>query len=333
MNKTIVLNLGENPPRVLETLPRIPDLQLIHTGVTPYIKVGAKRWNLKILKEVPDDIKLAGGGRDTLPFIVQSFISAKMRRALEEDQMSYADGHGRIHLVAPGLFIHIEGSGHNDAPRSKGLGVASVRAVQILLVDHEREWTVTGLAREAGISAGQAQNVFQLLEKHDFVVACGSGPRKRRLIREPGSLLDWLTSQPASGRRPRSLKCNLYAPTPKKLWQRAASAFNDASIEYAFSGATAAAILGAGPTAIPLNLIRVNPQRPLPSVVEALEAGSVERGANIVLWSDVGKLGTYAEQIQDGFNVAPVPRIYLDLFSEHRGEDVAEHFRDTILDY
>jgi hypothetical protein len=216
-----------------------------------------------------------------------------------------------------------------DAPRA--LGIVGVRGAQTILGQPERAWGVNDLAREARMSAGQAQNVMKTLEAEALVITEGKGPSRKRRVGDPGRLLDWLSLQ-KPGRDPRGkLSCSLYGRTPEAVW-RAISRRLEGS-EHAITGAAAASILGVGPTSVARTIVRVAGRGPLRLVAEQLEAEPTERGANVVLWSDTGLLGVTGNVAVDRMIVAPNVRVYLDLHAELRGPDLASEFREQVLGY
>lgn len=335
MNNSVELRIGHIPWRYAAGLVEIPGVAL-RQGLPWRMTAAGRHWPIRHVR--PDEgpreprpfaeYARAGAG-DQLPLVLGPYIRRDIRDALEQVGVSYFDFFGNVHLVAPGILVHV--STPLRLGRARALGVVGIRGAQVMLERHERAWGVTDLAREASISVGQSQNVMQVLEASDLVIAEGRGPRKRRRIREPGRYLDWLSAQ-EPGRRPRSeLTCALYARTPEALWDTLASRFRD--IPYAISGAAGASILGVSATTLTRTVIRLRAGTPLRVAASIAQAELTDRGANLVLWPDVGNLGTHGSEVHAGRVVAPRARIYIDLLSEMRGEDLAGDFRDRVLGY
>lgn len=270
-----------------------------------------------------------------VPLLVGAFLSQRVREALEARDASYLDAGGHLHLVAPGVFIHLGGA--RSAPRLKqpgqgSLGVHGVRAIQALLGE-QTPVSVSQLAERAALSVGQTHKVLTRLEELGLVRTGGRGPAKRRTVRERTELLDWLQTQPSATRRERSLQVALYARRPEDLWLHSSAKLSKAGIPHALTGAAAASAFGIGPTSVPLSRLRISPEVPLSQAAEALGAEVTERGANLTLLQDTGRVGCQSATHHDGILVAPPVRIYLDARSERRGEDIAQRFREEVLGY
>jgi hypothetical protein len=214
---------------------------------------------------------------------------------------------------------------------ASGIGVIGIRAAQVLAADPQRNWSVAAFAKEADVSTGEAHKLLRILQAADIVEAHGAGPRKRRRVRDLDALLDWLAAQPRSRRVSAQLVCSFYARTPPDLAAKASRALDSAGLAHAFTGGLAASLLGAGPTAVSRAALRVDPDVSLEDAALALGADVTERGANLVLWSDTGRVGTHGRMEHQGAWLAPSVRVYLDLLGERRGADAAAHFRDVVL--
>jgi len=341
----VEIGLGSSaPPGLSETLERVPGVRVRRTKGSSYVRHGEIRVQLRILprpsfdradaeQNLDDFMSLAARpDEDAVSLVAASFLPRSLRAALAANGISYADARGDIHLVAPGIFVHVDGRATPTRPRVDArLGQVGVRAVQTLVENAGQTWSIADLAASAHVSAGQAHRVMLILEESALVEAEGIGPRKRRRVRDAGALLDWLAAQPTSRRVGEAIGSSLYARTPQDLAIRASNLLDAAGIGHAFTASLAATLLGAGPTAVPRATLRIAPEAGLESAARALGAEVTERGANLTLWADTGLVGTVGRRRHEDVWLAPETRIYLDLLGDRRGEDAAAHFRELVL--
>jgi hypothetical protein len=341
------IDLGPTTPHtLLAALDRVPGLRVRHTATHPYVQHGNVRWPVRLLPRPIEQITpeatadqlvhlVRADGNDVVPLVLASSLPRPLRAALEERGVSYADARGDVHLVAPGLFVHVDGHPTRlSVPRDNapsGIGIVGIRAVQALAENPNRSWSVAELAGAAQVSNGEAYKVLRALQMIELVETEGTGPNKRRRVPNIGALLDWLAAQPRGRRVAAELACSLYARTPLDLAVRASRSLDSDGIPHAFTATLAATILGAGPTAVPRATLRIDPGVPLERAAQILGAEETTRGANLLLWTDTGRVGTLRHQQHQDVWVAPPTRIYLDLLGERRGDDVAAHFREIIL--
>lgn len=220
--------LGANAPTAaLDTLRQVPGLA-VRRATSPYLRNGDQRWPLRLLPRPLDggagtavvarlQREWHAGQPGLLPVVVAASLPRPLRRALAEAGLSYVDGQGDVHLVAPGVLVHVERPPRPVAvPRQApiGLGSVGIRTVQVLLTFPDQPWTIAGLAEAAAVSTGQAHRVATLLDTADLLETRGAGPRKRRRVRDRAALLDWLARQPVARRVYAQRTCSLYARGP-----------------------------------------------------------------------------------------------------------------------
>jgi hypothetical protein len=131
----------------------------------------------------------------------------------------------------------------------------------------------------------------------------------------------------------RRLSAFIYGRRPEEVWRRIQERLSTAKIAYAITGMAAATIHGVGPTSIPVTDIRVDPSVSLENVAMLIGAELTERGQNLALIRDLGRVGCLNPETRDGLLIAPRPRVYVDLLGEKRGEDLGMHFREAVLGY
>lgn len=314
----------------------------VRSATTPLLRLGAKELRLALHRipasrdasQVLEHLASVQSGRaDSMDVAVSAYLRRPLRQALEERETAYLDAQGHLHLVGRGVLVHVEDPPRRaEKPADAALGVVSVRAVQLLL-EEAQPISVSELAHRAELSAGQAHKVLTLLEQEGFVRTTGRGPARRRHLPDRTALLDWLARQPAATRRDRRLDVTLYARRPEDLWKLVHERLETAGVEHALTGAAAASLWGAGPTNVLTSTVRISPDLALESVAQQLGAEVTDRGANLRLLRDTGRVGGAISGLKEGIRVAPPVRIYLDALAERRGEDVAQHFREVALGY
>lgn len=309
----------------------------IRADPNPSILVGGKRSPLQLIllpagkKETLDHLT-AGLDGELGTLVVRSHLPGDLRRDLEARDIGYLDAQGNLHLVLPAGIIHVEGLAPEKREPAATIGVRGVGVVQELLAS-EKPVTVSGLAGDLGLSLSLVHSVLQRLEKEGLVRARRAGATRWRDVPDRARLLDWLEGQPAARRREQRLDVAIYARMPAEAWDRLSTGLSKADIGHAYSGAAGAVMHGRGPTSVPLTLVRIDPATTLAEAAEAMGAEPTERGPNVRLITDTGRVATLRAEAIRGHRVAPPVRVYLDALGERRGEDVAHHFREEVLGY
>ncbi len=264
--------------------------------------------------------------------VVSSILPAGTRRLLEAADVGYLDSRGNVHVALPTGVIHVDALPGVRRVAASGLGPHGVRAVQAILASGE-PLSVSALAKQASLSLSQTHGVFQILESNGMVRPTGVGRSRPRVVVSPSELLDWLEVQPVARRRDQRLDVSLYARRPEELWSRVGELLGRSGIAHGLTGSAAAALLGCGPTTVLTSTVRIDPEVPLESAARALEAAPTDRGPNLRLVRDTGRVGSSLTEERGIVRLAPKVRIYLDALSERRGEDVARQFREVVLGY
>ncbi len=287
------------------------------------------------LAQATAPIIAALAGPEKLGFVVADRLPQHVRRELEHAGLAYADGTGAAHIDVPGLFLHVEGSPQRrktQAPAPGGIGVVGVRAIQMLLGEPDRDWSIADLAEVAACSTGEAHKVLRRLEDEGFVAAQGRARGLRRRVIKPGDLLDWLALIPTARRIRERLHVFIYSSDPAGLATAISKYAFDAKLAYAFTGAAAARIWGASTTtSIPVTMLRIHPEVPLVDASKMLHAEAVDSGSNVMLVRDFGELAVHGRTQNGPAAIAMPVRVWLDMLGEPRGEDAAALFREAVI--
>lgn len=365
MNQLVTVELGRDiDERVQQILAAVPRLH-VRRGRTTRLRVGADTWPLEVNRGITPPAQVtvpalaqhhhllqsAAGAtpalrepghnqpptRPPIILIVAERLLPAARQELEGTGLSYVDGSGAVHLQAPGLLIHIEPPLRvrtGSVPEPRGLGVIAVRLIQHLLAAPARDWTVTDLAAAADASMGQTHNVLIRLDAEGFIAHQRAGKAVLRRLTNPTAVLDWLAQVPSARKLPRRLTTHLYAPNPDATLTRLADAAQRASVGWAVTGTAGARAWGAAvATALPVIMVRIDPDHDLPQTAERLGLEPVDGGHNVLLVADVGRLAIQAPARSGSIVVAPKVRVWLDMLAETRGEDAANLFRESVIGY
>ncbi|WP_262003444.1 hypothetical protein [Microbacterium sp. Mcb102] len=337
----VVVNLADRRM----TSSGLPGVEVINRGSRPWIQVNDRQWPLWLVERAS---KLPPGIVDAVtPGAIGLVLGAQIpddeRVALEDEGLAWWDLRGALHLERDDVLIHIDRQGRRpsrtlDVGTGRVLGPVGVRAAQFL-IEGERghRWSVSALAAQAGVSMGQAHNVFDLLESEQLVQALGVGASKRRVVVDRERLLEWLGATESRLRLPTGAFTYMYAANEVQLMQRFHEAAQKAEISYAVTSTVGARFRRVPVTTSVVTRVRVDGSDMdgvlgllgLP-VLDADEAG---RGANLELWPDTGKVGTFSRTEIDGAFVAPESRIWLDLMRQGgRYADGASLLKERILE-
>ena len=325
-------------------MPALPWLH-VEPAEPPWVQLDGRRTPVELHPVAPamPDEQLAELGRRLaaqptcrIGVVVCPLLRASARALLEGLGVAYADSRGHLHLPAPGLFVHLDVGARASSVRrpTPGLGPSGVRAVQAMLqAPAGTPVHLSQLAAMVELSLSQTHAVLHQLEEAGLVRSTGIGPNRRRTVTDCTELLDWLVAQPPARRREKRLDVSLYARRPEELWRRASAILEEARVAHAMTGAVGAALHGVGPTAVPVSLLRIAPDVALEKAAQILGAEPTERGPNLRLLRDTGRVGCVGVEQRDGIAVAPRVRVYLDALGERRGEDLAQQFREVVLGY
>ncbi len=342
MKRAIIELAPDVLDRTRAILEALPVFEVRNAAKQNALQVGEATWPLLLAHRVQNPLSVAAPDAfaamahpDMLAFAVAERIPDRARRELEAAGCAYADGTGAVHVDVAGIYVHVEGRTSRRSfavPPPAGVGVTGVRVVQELLREPNRPWSVPDLAEAAACSIGEAHRVLVRLEKEGFLTPHGRARNLRRTVSDPGGLLDWISDAPSSRRIRERCMAFVYSTDPADLVTTVLAHGHAAGLEYVFTGVAAARVLNvAATTSIPVAMVRVDPDVPVDEACSMLEAEPVDRGANLMVVRDIGRLGVHRRDFYGPAPLASPVRIWLDMLGEQRGQDAAMIFRETFI--
>lgn len=255
-----------------------------------------------------------------LGILIAPFLSDRSREICQQLGIGCLDLTGNIRLAFDRVFIERSGQ-PNPAPlrrlQRSLFSPRTTRVLRVMLENPTRRWYVRDLAKEAGISLGQASNIKRLLAEQDFISQEGG---LAFWLGKPEVLLrDWAQAYRAELNDTRSFYSLLSLP---EVEQRVAQECARQGIRYGlalFSGAERVA-----PFTRYLQVSTFVEGR-LDEIAENLDLKPVSSGANVALILPYDEGVFYGLQDVGGIKVVSDIQLYLDLRnSKARGEEAAE---------
>lgn len=330
------------PTWAQRVLHRYPDIEILPgPGDTWYLGVDGERRG-RILVECRRELGLPQAWTiltnrrprtDSAGILVLAERSAaKARDRLRNAKIGYLDGQGNANLRFPGIFVHTQATDRTPAPKvaTRLSGKAGVVA-QALLLEPHRTWSVTELARVAGVSMGLTHRVLSRLEAEHILRVEGAGPAKRRKLANGPALLDlWAEEEKTRGER--AVYGYSFATSPWELMAEISGTLDDESTLHAVTGAAATDLLAPILTAVRIVHLWVGGAVNVPLFMQAARIEEVTSGHNIVVKQAADDTPCVFRRKHQNVWLANPIRIYLDLLGDpQRGKEQAEHLRKEVI--
>jgi hypothetical protein len=279
-------------------------------------------WQFKALRQPPQ--------ANEQPLLVAESLSPGAKELLRNERVGYYDSGGSLFLPASGAYVYID----KPPPRTLEKSVRSLfsgRRAQVLhalLVRHQDWFGVTEVAERAQVAPSTASDVLSQLDRFDWLVSRGQGPRKERHLREPGALLDAWAKELAALRAP--APCRYYVPGLKSdtLIERLGQVLDAHQVGYAVSFEAAAQRYAPFLSGISQTRTRLLPGVGADAAIAELDARVVSEGANLAVIEVKSAGDLLFRQKIGGIWLASPIQVYLDLLrSEGRAKEMAEHLR------
>lgn len=272
-------------------------------------------------------------GRMMPVVVVAGESTARAREILTEAGVGLVDGLGNVRLELPGLLVRIASKKPvRRAAVPVRLSGKSGLVAQAMLCDVGRSWQVGDLQERCGVSAGLVHRVLLRLEVEGIVEVRGAGPAKTRRLSNPAALLDLWAEEQID--RPTRHRVFMLAQTTDQLVGNLSEGLEEAGVDYALTGAAAAARLAPFVTSVAVADVWLESTADPGVVCDRLGATPVDTGPNVVFLQerDDGPL-TFRSRI-DGVWTANVFRVYLDTRRDRRrGLEQSDHLRREVIGF
>ena len=265
--------------------------------------------------------------------VIAAEMTGRAREILDGAGIGSIDGLGNVRLALPGLLMRITGTAppRRSAAPTRLSGRSSLVA-QAMLLEVERPWHVSDLAQRCGVSAGLAHRVLRRLEDEGVVAADGAGPRKARRLSDPAALLDLWAEEHRD--RPARRPAFLLARTTDHLDDVLCEGLETAAVDYALTGAAAAARVAPFVTSVPVAEVWLSSTAATSELCEQLEATPVESGPNVVLLQERDDAPLAFRTREGGVWTANVFRLYVDTRRDpQRGREQSDHLRREVIGF
>lgn len=281
-------------------------------------------------------VQQARAAPDGRLLLVAGDTTAEARQVLERHGVGIVDGIGNTHVELPGLLLHTEGQRRRGEARTGAVARLTGKAglaAQALLLEPGREWHVQDLAEEAHVSVGLAHRVLTRLETEDLVAAEGAGPKRIRRVTGPTALVD-LWAEENRDREVRRVRAYRLAREPRELVDSVSAALHAAGMEYAVTGAAAAARIAPFVTSVPVAEIWLSSVAAPDDVVAAAGSETAESGHNLVFaQTDGDEPLAFRREVEGICTVNPF-RLFYDLRNDpRRGREQADVLRREVIGF
>ena len=275
-------------------------------------------------------------GRQAVSFLVAESISPGAKDLLRDERVGYYDSGGSLFLPAGNIYVYVDKS----PPKSLSKSIRSLfsgrraQVLHVVLIRHGGWFGVKEIAEQARVSSATASQVLTELERFDWVVSRGQGPRKERQLREPGALLDAWAKQLAV-MRPLAMR-RYFVPSVRAegLVERLAEVCTANKAEYAITHEAAGQRYAPFLSTVSQVRCRLLAGPAAERVLGALDARFVDQGANLAVIEVKSSGELLFRELVNGTWLASPVQVYLDLMrGEGRAREMAKHLRHERLGF
>jgi hypothetical protein len=254
------------------------------------------------------------------------YVSQTAAEICAEAGIGYVDLSGNCRLHFGQVYVEREGNPNKFAQKRDLRSLYSpkaTRVLRVLLTNPKKVWKVAELAKESGVSLGQASNVKKLLADREWLRTQLEGIV---LANPEGLLVEWAENYSFRQNR---VKDYYSLKSPAEIEVELAELCGREGIRYALTGFSGAARMA---PVVQYQRVFAYIDGDLVNVASLLNLKEVASGANVTLLSAYDEGIFYGARAVEGVWTASPIQIYLDLMSfRGRGEEAAHALLDEVI--
>ncbi len=291
---------------------------------------------IALLREAARQAKLSAQALNALPFVAGAFLGERARGVLKEEDVGFIDLAGNFFFKQDEVYIEkivAKNPNSNKPPLKSLFAPVSSRITRALLVDPQRTWQISELARATEASLGQAHNVVADMLAEEFLFFTTD---KKLQLKDPAALLEaWKKVYPTYQQQRFSFFS--YEQGQPKVLSRLSQ--EGRGKRFAFAFFTGAMLIAPFLRGLAKAQVYVENREDIATWQQALALEPVDSGGNVELFVPYDKGVFYQPQIVPVPDLGEVPvvstvQLYMDLFNNPaRGQEQAEHLREMKLNY
>lgn len=272
---------------------------------------------------------------EAVGMVAADTLSPGAKRELVSQNVAFFDLGGSLYLKHDHWLLNIEKAPRRNHKIHHGLELFTDARESVVhtLLKHSNEWlNGTELSMLAETSQYTCSLVLQELTLREWVESVGSGPSKRRMLSQPGKLLDAWAEQ-WQERKDKQTKWYTFVENPKDLLAHLAEQINRDRLDFpwAFTGASAANAVSPLLTSTGGAEI-ILPKGYAERMAKVLGLKPVSKGANVTLIERhaASLLHRHRQPDPPAF-FASAYILYLDLLDGRgRNAELADHLRNRL---
>jgi hypothetical protein len=280
----------------------------------------------------PDAIRRAIATNDGRPeIVVGRHLSVPARDALSGVGIGWVDESGAAQIGGPAIMVALSGTPSKRPGRPSGWMPSVLAVAEALLCGVKA--SASAVVEATGLSMGSCVNALRTLTSLGLLEAqAARGPLSTRRVADADQLLDSYAVAAPTLASSLSIEIGVTWRDTLEGVVAVARRWDDASIDYAVTGAVAASLVAPYLTLVNRAEVYVaaDTQVGLQAVATAAGLRPVPGGRLTLRPFPTATTDRLAQSINE-LRVAPWPRVYVDLLHAGvRGEDAAEHLKEVI---